>query len=106
MLHFFLVFTCAALHKRCIEQLYDDSGIDMLDALSESENTSSALAVILSRLNQKIGDFSEARLSLNKMCPDTVANNYYRSLDHCSPSFKQLDMERMSPKGTFTIMYC
>ncbi|XP_015637764.1 paired amphipathic helix protein Sin3-like 6 isoform X2 [Oryza sativa Japonica Group] len=87
------------LHKRCIEQLYDDSGIDMLDALSESENTSSALAVILSRLNQKIGDFSEARLSLNKMCPDTVANNYYRSLDHCSPSFKQLDMERMSPKA-------
>uniref|UniRef100_A0A0E0L6F2 Histone deacetylase interacting domain-containing protein n=1 Tax=Oryza punctata TaxID=4537 RepID=A0A0E0L6F2_ORYPU len=87
------------LHKRCIEQLYDDSGIDMLDALSESENTSSALAVILSRLNQKIGDFSEARLSLNKMCSDTIANNYYRSLDHCSPSFKQLDLKRMSPKA-------
>ncbi|XP_006654860.1 paired amphipathic helix protein Sin3-like 5 isoform X1 [Oryza brachyantha] len=87
------------LHKRCIEQLYDDSGIDMLDALSESENTSSALAVILSRLNQKKRDFSEARLSLDKMCSDTIANNYYRSLDHRSNSFKQLDMKRMNPKA-------
>ncbi|KAF0926708.1 hypothetical protein E2562_027143 [Oryza meyeriana var. granulata] len=87
------------LHKRCIEQLYDDSGIDMLDALSESENTSSALAVILSRLNQKIRDFSEARLSLNKMCSESMANDYYRSLDQRSTSFKQLDMKRMSPKA-------
>uniref|UniRef100_A0A0D9WKF8 Histone deacetylase interacting domain-containing protein n=1 Tax=Leersia perrieri TaxID=77586 RepID=A0A0D9WKF8_9ORYZ len=87
------------LHKRCIEQLYDDSGTDMLDVLSESENTSSALAVILSRLNHKIRDLSEARLSLNKICSDIVANNYHMSLDLRSPSFKQLDMKRMNPKA-------
>ncbi|KAL5231788.1 hypothetical protein ABZP36_030564 [Zizania latifolia] len=87
------------LHRRCIEHLYGDYSLDMLDALSESENASVALAVILSRLNQKIQDLSDARLSLHKMCSDTIANNYYRSLDHCSSSFKQLDTKRISPKA-------
>lgn len=87
------------LHRRCIEQLYDDYGLDMLDSLSKTENASAALAVLLSRINQKIEDLSEARLSLYKTCSDIIANNYNRSLDHRSPSFKQLDIKRMSPKA-------
>ncbi|KAL5199353.1 hypothetical protein ABZP36_020556 [Zizania latifolia] len=96
--------SCAPM--RCIEQLYDDYGLGMLDALSESKNPSAALVVTLSRLNEKIEDSSDARLSLNKICSDTIANNYYRSLGHHSPSFKQLDTKRMSPHGSFSIMYC
>ncbi|KAG8086268.1 hypothetical protein GUJ93_ZPchr0010g8954 [Zizania palustris] len=87
------------LHKRCIEHLYGDYGLDMLEALSESNNPIAALDVILPHLNQKIQDLSDARLSLRKMCSDTVANNFYRSLDYCSSSFKQLDIKRMSPKA-------
>uniref|UniRef100_A0A0A8YZC4 Histone deacetylase interacting domain-containing protein n=1 Tax=Arundo donax TaxID=35708 RepID=A0A0A8YZC4_ARUDO len=87
------------LHRRCIEQLYDDNGLDMLDALLEPKDTSTALAVLHSRLNQKIEHLSEARLSLHKMCSNIIANNYHRSLDHRSSSFKQLDKRRMSPKA-------
>ncbi|RLN30526.1 paired amphipathic helix protein Sin3-like 5 [Panicum miliaceum] len=87
------------LHRRCIEQLYDEHGLDMLDALWENIDTSTALVILHSRLNQKIDDLSEARLSLNKTCSNIIANNYHRSLDHRSSSFKQLDKRRMSPKA-------
>ncbi|CAN6305039.1 unnamed protein product [Urochloa humidicola] len=87
------------LHRRCIEQLYDEHGLDMLDALCENTDTSTALVILHSRLNQKIDDLSEARFSLNKMWSSIIANNYHRSLDHRSSSFKQLDKRRMSPKA-------
>ncbi|XP_062232671.1 paired amphipathic helix protein Sin3-like 6 [Phragmites australis] len=87
------------LHRRCIEQLYDDCGLDVLDALSESQYTSASLVVLHSRLNQKMENLSEARLSLHKMCSNIIANNYHRSLDHRSSSFKQLDTRRMSTKA-------
>ena len=96
----FVLDMCKALHRRCIEQLYDEHGLDMLDALWKKIDTSTALVILHSRLNQKIDDLSEARLSMNKMCSSIMANNYHRSLDHRSSSFKQLDKKRMSPKGS------
>ena len=95
----FVFVLCKALHRRCIEQLYDEHGLDMLDALSEKIDTSIAVVILQSRLNQKIEDLKEAQSSLNKTCSNIIANNYYRSLDHRSSSFKQLDKRRMSPKG-------
>jgi hypothetical protein len=67
----------------------------------ETQNTSVTLAVLHSRLNQNIEVLSVSRLSLHKTCSDIIANNYYRSLDCCSSSFKQLDAKRMAPKGIF-----
>nr|CAB3460576.1 unnamed protein product [Digitaria exilis] len=87
------------LHRRCIEQLYDEHGLDMLDALWEKIDTSTVLAILHSRLNQKIEELSEARLSLIKTCSNNISNNYHRSLDHRSSSFKQLDKRRMRPKA-------
>ncbi|KAL6618681.1 hypothetical protein ACP70R_033820 [Stipagrostis hirtigluma subsp. patula] len=87
------------LHRRCIEKLYDDYGLEVLDALSETTNTSAALAVLHQRLSQKIEDLSETQISLNKTCSNIIADNYSRSLDHCSSSFKQSDKKRMSPKA-------
>jgi paired amphipathic helix protein Sin3a len=95
----FVFFLCKALHRRCIEQLYDEHGLDMLDALSQKTDTRIALVILESRLNQKIEDLEQAQLSLNKACSNIIANNYYRSLDHRSSSFKQLDKRRMRPKG-------
>ncbi|KAF6986714.1 hypothetical protein CFC21_004435 [Triticum aestivum] len=85
------------LHRRCIEKLYDDD-LD-LDDLLESPNTSSVLAVLLSRLKQKVEDLSEARSYLHKAHSQVIAKNYYRSLDHRGLSFKQLDAKRMSQKA-------
>ncbi|KAF6992380.1 hypothetical protein CFC21_009378 [Triticum aestivum] len=85
------------LHRRCIEKLYDDD--PELDDLLESQNTSSVLAVLLSRLKQKVEDLSEARSYLHKAHSQVIAKNYYRSLDHRGLSFKQLDAKRMSQKA-------
>ena len=93
-----------ALHRRCIEKLYDDD-LD-LDDLLESPNTSSVLAVLLSRLKQKVEDLSEARSYLHKAHSQVIAKNYYRSLDHRGLSFKQLDAKRMSQKGIFQLSPC
>ena len=96
----FVLDMCKALHRRCIEQLYDEHGLDMLDALWEKIGTSTALVILHFCFNQKIDDLSEAWLSLNKTCSSIIANNYHKSLDHRSSSFKQLDKKRMSPKGS------
>ncbi|KAE8773345.1 Paired amphipathic helix protein Sin3 [Hordeum vulgare] len=86
------------LHRRCIEKLYDDD--PDLDDLLESQNTSAVLDILLSRLNQKVEDLSEARSYLHKVhCSQIIAKNYYRSLDHRGTSFKQLDAKRMSQKA-------
>uniref|UniRef100_A0ACD5TYW2 Uncharacterized protein n=2 Tax=Avena sativa TaxID=4498 RepID=A0ACD5TYW2_AVESA len=85
------------LHMRCIERLYADDS--ELDDLLESQNTSDVLAVLLSRLNQKVEDLSVARLYLHKANSQVIAKNYYRSLDHRGPSFKHLDAKRMSQKA-------
>uniref|UniRef100_A0ACD5T6P7 Uncharacterized protein n=1 Tax=Avena sativa TaxID=4498 RepID=A0ACD5T6P7_AVESA len=87
----------SSLQMRCIERLYaDDSEVD---DLLESQNTSDVLAVLLSRLNQKVEELSEARLYLHKANSQVIAKNYYRSLDHRGPSFKHLDAKRMSQKA-------
>lgn len=73
----------------------------MLDVLLETPSLSATLAVLHSRLNQKIEVLSVSQSSLRKSCSSIIANNYYRSLDYCSSSFKQLDAKRMTPKGSF-----
>lgn len=98
----FVLDLCKALHKRCIEQLYDEHGLDMLDALSEKIDTSVALAILHSRLNQKIEDLSEARLYLTKTCSKIIANNYHRSLDHRSSSFKLSEKDSAGKSNTST----
>ena len=97
---FFFSFVCKALHRRCIEKLYNDD--PELDDLLESQNTGAALSILLSRLNRRVENLSEARLCLDKILSPLIAENYYRSLDHHGPSFKQLDAKRMGQKGSFT----
>jgi paired amphipathic helix protein Sin3a len=91
---------CKALQRRCIEKLYNDDP-ELSDVL-ESQITSAALSILLSRLNQSVENLLEARLRLCKILPPVVADNYYRSLDHHGPSFKQSDAKRMSHKGSFS----
>ena len=90
---------CKALHRRCLEKLYNDE--PELDDLLESQNTSASLSILLSRLNRRVENLSEARLCLDKILSPLITENYYRSLDHRGPSFKQLDAKRMGQKGSF-----
>eukprot|EP00252_Welwitschia_mirabilis_P014433 TRINITY_DN3170_c0_g1_i2.p1 TRINITY_DN3170_c0_g1~~TRINITY_DN3170_c0_g1_i2.p1 ORF type:complete len:1323 (+),score=353.10 TRINITY_DN3170_c0_g1_i2:643-4611(+) len=86
-----------ALNLRCIERLYGDHGLDVVDLLRK--NTVGALPVILCRLKQKQEEWLKCRTDMNKVWAEVYAKNYHKSLDHRSFYFKQQDKKSLSTKG-------
>ncbi|KAA8530290.1 hypothetical protein F0562_004999 [Nyssa sinensis] len=86
-----------ALNLRCIERLYGDHGLDVLDILRK--NPSIALPVILTRLKQKQEEWTRCRSDFNKVWAEIYARNHYKSLDHRSFYFKQQDSKNLSTKS-------
>ncbi|KAL6143380.1 hypothetical protein ACLB2K_054075 [Fragaria x ananassa] len=85
-----------ALNIRCIERLYGDHGLDVMDILRKSPTL--ALPVILTRLKQKQEEWTRCRVDFNKVWADIYAKNHYKSLDHRSFYFKQQDSKNLSSK--------
>ncbi|KAK9925188.1 hypothetical protein M0R45_033520 [Rubus argutus] len=85
-----------ALNLRCIERLYGDHGLDVMDILRKSPTL--ALPVILTRLKQKQEEWTRCRSDFNKVWADIYAKNHYKSLDHRSFYFKQQDSKNLSSK--------
>ncbi|XP_051141397.1 paired amphipathic helix protein Sin3-like 2 isoform X2 [Andrographis paniculata] len=86
-----------ALNLRCIERLYGDHGLDVMDILRK--NPSLSLPVILTRLKQKQEEWTKCRTDFNKVWADIYAKNHYKSLDHRSFYFKQQDAKNWSTKA-------
>ncbi|KVH97754.1 hypothetical protein Ccrd_000113, partial [Cynara cardunculus var. scolymus] len=86
-----------ALNLRCIERLYGDNGLDVMDVLRK--NASFALPVILIRLKQKQEEWARCRFDFNKVWAEIYAKNYHKSLDHRSFYFKQQDSKSLSAKA-------
>ncbi|CAA6665487.1 unnamed protein product [Spirodela intermedia] len=86
-----------ALNLRCIERLYGDHGLDVMDILRK--NPGLALPVILTRLKQKQEEWSKCRADFNKVWAEIYAKNYHKSLDHRSFYFKQQDTKNLSTKA-------
>ncbi|CAH9142262.1 unnamed protein product [Cuscuta epithymum] len=86
-----------ALNLRCIERLYGDHGLDVIDVLRRS--THLALPVILSRLKQKLGEWEQCRSDFDKVWAEIYAKNHHKSLDHRSFYFKQQDSKNLSTKA-------
>ncbi|GAB4839893.1 hypothetical protein Ancab_020602 [Ancistrocladus abbreviatus] len=86
-----------ALNLRCIERLYGDHGLDVMDVLRK--NATLALPVILTRLKQKQEEWARCRADFNKVWADIYAKNYHKSLDHRSFYFKQQDTKSLSTKA-------
>ncbi|CAH2066493.1 unnamed protein product, partial [Thlaspi arvense] len=86
-----------ALNIRCIERLYGDHGLDVIDLLKK--NAYLALPVILTRLKQKQEEWARCRSDFNKVWADIYTKNYHRSLDHRSFYFKQQDSKNLSTKA-------
>jgi paired amphipathic helix protein Sin3a len=85
------------LNLRYIERLYGDHGLDAMDVLRK--NASVALPIILTRLKQKLDEWSWCESDFNKVWAEIYAMNYQKSLDHCSFYFKQQDLKNLSTKG-------
>ncbi|CAA0829989.1 Paired amphipathic helix protein Sin3-like 2 [Striga hermonthica] len=90
----------SALNLRCIERLYGDHGVDVVDILRK--NASRALPVILIRLKQKQEEWTKCRLDFNKIWAEIYSKNHYKSLDHRSFYFKQQDSKNLSAKALVT----
>ncbi|KAL3640139.1 hypothetical protein CASFOL_015107 [Castilleja foliolosa] len=89
-----------ALNLRCIERLYGDHGLDVVDILRK--NASLSLPVILIRLKQKQEEWTKCRLDFNKIWADIYSKNHYKSLDHRSFYFKQQDSKSLNGKALVT----
>ncbi|XWS40811.1 hypothetical protein CRYUN_Cryun17cG0027500 [Craigia yunnanensis] len=85
------------LNLRCIERLYGDHGLDVMDILRK--NPALALPVILTRLKQKQEEWTKCRLDFNKVWAEIYSKNHYKSLDHRSFYFKQQDSKNLSAKS-------
>ncbi|XP_022734749.1 paired amphipathic helix protein Sin3-like 4 isoform X3 [Durio zibethinus] len=86
-----------ALNLRCIERLYGDHGLDVMNVLRKNANL--ALPVILTRLKQKQEEWARCRSDFNKVWAEIYAKNYHKSLDHRSFYFKQQDSKNLSTKA-------
>lgn len=91
-----LLYLIAALNLRCIERLYGDHGLDVMEILRRNPNLS--LPVILTRLKQKQDEWTRCRADFNKVWADIYTKNHYKSLDHRSFYFKQQDSKNLSAK--------
>ncbi|KAK6913176.1 Paired amphipathic helix [Dillenia turbinata] len=85
------------LNVRCIERLYGDHGLDVIDILRKSPAL--ALPVILARLKQKQEEWTRCQSDFNRVWADIYAKNHYKSLDHRSFYFKQQDSKNLSIKS-------
>ncbi|GKD24019.1 paired amphipathic helix protein Sin3-like protein 2 isoform X3, partial [Tanacetum coccineum] len=70
----------SALNLRCIERLYGDHGLEVMETLHKSPSI--ALPVILIRMKQKQEEWIKCREDFNKVWADIYAKNHYKSLDH------------------------
>ncbi|XWS44244.1 hypothetical protein CRYUN_Cryun15aG0027700 [Craigia yunnanensis] len=85
------------LNLRCIERLYGDHGLDVMEILRK--NPALALPIILTRLKQKQEEWTKRRVDFNKVWAEIYSKNHYKSLDHRSFYFKQQDSKNLSVKS-------
>ncbi|XP_047310772.1 paired amphipathic helix protein Sin3-like 2 [Impatiens glandulifera] len=88
------------LDFRCIERLYGDHGLDVLEILKK--NPCVALPVLLTRLKQKQEEWTQCRTDFNKVWAEIYRENHCKSLDHRSFYFKQQDSKNLSIKSLVT----
>jgi histone deacetylase complex regulatory component SIN3 len=85
-----------AVHLKAVERVYGDHGVEMVEHLKRAPRI--ALGVVLPRLKHKDEEWRKARRDMNKIWRDVYKDNYYKSLDHRSFYFKQVDKKSLHPK--------
>ncbi len=86
-----------AIHFKAIERVYGDHGAEIVEHIKRAPRV--ALSVVLPRLRQKDEEWRKARRDMNKIWREVYKDNYYKSLDHRSFYFKQVDKKGLSPKA-------
>jgi len=86
-----------AIHYKAIERVYGDHGQEITEHVKRAPRV--ALSVVLPRLKQKDEEWRKARRDMNRIWREVYKDNYYKSLDHRSFYFKQIDKKGLSAKS-------
>nr|KYP33798.1 Paired amphipathic helix protein Sin3 [Cajanus cajan] len=86
-----------SLNLRCIERLYGDHGLEVIDELKK--NASLVLPVILTRLKQKQDEWARCRADFHEVWAEICAKNYHKSLDPHTTYSKKQDTKCLSTIG-------
>jgi histone deacetylase complex regulatory component SIN3 len=87
----------SATQKRSIERVYGPD-FDAVILQNVFKYPAVAVPIVLTRLKQKNEEWIRLRVDYNREWQKTMANNFYRSLDHRSFYFKQSDKKTISSK--------
>mmetsp|Transcript_13663 Transcript_13663/g.19538 ORF Transcript_13663/g.19538 Transcript_13663/m.19538 type:complete len:1843 (+) Transcript_13663:250-5778(+) len=84
------------IHRHCISRLYGDAGNEMLRLISK--NPTVAIPIVVKRLRQKDEEFRAAREAISPRWKDLAEQNYYKSLDHRSLTWRTTDKRATSTR--------
>lgn len=84
------------IHRHAIARIYGDAGHEMLELMEK--NPVVAIPVVVKRLKQKDQDFRAARDVLNRRWKELAENNYYKSIDHRSLTWRTIDKRATSTR--------
>lgn len=84
------------IHRNSITRIYGDAGQEMLSLLER--NPSVAIPIVVRRLLQKDVEWRRVRDRLNRHWRELAENNYYKSLDHRSLTWRTTDKRAISTR--------
>lgn len=82
------------IHRNTIARIYGDSGSEMLDLMVK--NPTVAIPLVVERLRQKDKEWRKVRDRLNIHWKDLAEQNYHKSLDHRSLTWRTIDKRATS----------
>ncbi|KAH7445038.1 hypothetical protein KP509_02G103500 [Ceratopteris richardii] len=85
----------SAINIRCIERIYGDDGLDVVDHLRK--DALGAIPVILPRLKQKCHEWRKCKEDMDQVWAEIYAKSYHKSLD-CWSSYSKEDKKSLSIK--------
>jgi paired amphipathic helix protein Sin3a len=84
------------VHRNSITRIYGDQGQEMLELLKN--NPSVAIPIVVRRLRQKDTEWRRVRDRLNRHWKELAEQNYYKSLDHRSLTWRTTDKRAISTR--------
>lgn len=84
------------IHRNSISRIYGDAGQEMLDLIVK--NPTVAVPVVVQRLRQKDTEWRRVRERMNRQWKDLAEQNYYKSLDHRSLTWRTTDKRAISTR--------
>ncbi|DBA68064.1 TPA: hypothetical protein ACH3X2_014084 [Trebouxia sp. C0005] len=85
------------VHYRAVQKIYGEQGHQIVELVKK--NPGVAIPVVLSRLQQKDGEWRRVKQDMKPLFSKVFQQNYHKSLDHRSFYFKQTDKKQLGHKA-------